>query len=561
MLLGSAYGKVVLDTSGVQKGVKSAQDQMQKLGQTGLKLGAAMKSVGNALTVTATLPILAMGAAAVKAAADAESAMAELNAVIKSTGGVAGVTVKNITDYATAMQKVTKFDDEAIISGQSMLLTFTKIGKDVFPMASTAMLNLAEKFGSIDQASTMLGKALNDPIEGVGALRRVGVSLSDQQEKQIKAFMAVNDVASAQKIILQELEVEFGGLAEAAGATTAGKFVQLQNSIGDLLEVLGGQLIPLLLPVIEGLTSLVNKFAAMPVFVQRGVLVFLAFVAAIGPILSILGTMIGLISGIATAWPALVAGFSAAISTLTAAVTWLIPALASIGAVITGTVLPALAAIAATALTVVLPLAIIIGTLVLLYLAFKNNFMGITTTVKQLWFIIKYYFGKGWEWLVKSVLSGAQKVGEWFIRMRDNIVRIFQFDWGALGRRIIQGIIVGIASQIASLISKVRGAAKAAYDAAKNFLGIKSPSQKFEYLGKMSGMGYTRGFANLVKPAEFARVVSATASPGTSNNYATQQNISNYAPGLSISDVRRLNAETEKRILKQIVRGFSPTRG
>ena len=238
--LGSAYGKVEIDSSGVPKGIGNAVKSLETLGQTANKIGSQMQKIGGAMTLGLTLPIVAFFSSAVKSAMDAESELAELNAVLASTGGAAGMTAEELTKMATELQKVTKFSDEEILSGESMLLTFTKIGKDVFPLATEAMLNMAEKFGSMESASIQLGKALNDPVGGVTALRRVGVMLSDQQEQQIKDFMAVNDIASAQKVILKELETEFGGLAKAIGNTPEGKFAKLKNSFDDLMERLKG---------------------------------------------------------------------------------------------------------------------------------------------------------------------------------------------------------------------------------------------------------------------------------------------------------------------------------
>jgi len=162
------------------------------------------------------------------------------------TAPAARITKDEVVKLAEALQKTTKFSDEAIITGQSMLLTFTNIGKDVFPDATEAMLNMAEKFGGMDAASIQLGKALNDPIGGVAALRRVGVQLTDAQEKQIKAMVKSGNIMGAQKIILGELKTEFGGLAVAAGATTEGAMIRLNNAFDDVKETVGNALLPLL---------------------------------------------------------------------------------------------------------------------------------------------------------------------------------------------------------------------------------------------------------------------------------------------------------------------------
>ena len=177
-------------------------------------------------------------------------AEAQLNAALKSTQGVAGLTAKELTNMASALQKQTRFGDEAIINAQSLLLTFTKVVKDVFPDAIETILNMSEAMGQdLQQGVIQVGKALNDPVLGVTALRRVGVQLSKQQEQQVKDFVKVGDVAAAQKIILGELETQFGGVAKAAGETLAGSLDKMRNATGDAAESLGEALGPAIIGV------------------------------------------------------------------------------------------------------------------------------------------------------------------------------------------------------------------------------------------------------------------------------------------------------------------------
>jgi hypothetical protein len=153
---------------------------------------------------------------------------------------------------AASLQEVTTFGDEAILAGQEMLLTFTAIGEETFPRATETMLDMATVFKTdAKNAAIQLGKALNDPILGITALSRVGVRFTEQQKAQIKAMMDVNDVAGAQKIILDELAVETGGAARAAAETLSGKMKQLKNSFGDASEELGKRLQPALMNLVD----------------------------------------------------------------------------------------------------------------------------------------------------------------------------------------------------------------------------------------------------------------------------------------------------------------------
>jgi hypothetical protein len=182
----------------------------------------------------------------INAATESEDAVANLDATLRSMGDVTGLSSQQLQDMAGALQQVTRYSDESIINAEAMLLTFGNIGGETFPRATEAMLDLASKFGSLDQASVMLGKALNDPIAGVSALRRVGVQLTEEQEKSIKIFMEQGDIASAQAVILGELERQVGGLAEAYGETFAGKLEIFKNRLGEVQEVIGKAIIPIL---------------------------------------------------------------------------------------------------------------------------------------------------------------------------------------------------------------------------------------------------------------------------------------------------------------------------
>jgi hypothetical protein len=189
-------------------------------------------------------------------AIEAEQVASQTAAVLKSTGEAAGLSADDISGYASSLSKLTPFEDEAIQSAENLLLTFTNIGKDVFPDATETVLNMSQALGQdLKSSSVQLGKALNDPIKGITALSRVGVSFTDEQKEQIKTLQESGDMMGAQKVILAELEKEFGGAAKAAGQTFGGQMVILQTAIGNVAEAIGG-------PLVKGLSSLAT--AALP---------------------------------------------------------------------------------------------------------------------------------------------------------------------------------------------------------------------------------------------------------------------------------------------------------
>ena len=236
-------------------------------------VGGALSNLGNIVTgIKAGFDLLAgafnavvdFGSQFTEAAIESQNAISELEAVLKATGGAAGLTSQELQNMATELSQVTAFSDEAVMGGQSMLLTFKNIGEETFPRATAAMLDMGQMFGSVDAASVQLGKALNDPIAGISALARIGVTFSDVQKEQIENFMEAGDIMSAQNIILTELESQIGGVAEAYGQTFGGQLEILKNRLGEVQEVIGNAILPVLSTLMERLMPL------MPIIEELG---------------------------------------------------------------------------------------------------------------------------------------------------------------------------------------------------------------------------------------------------------------------------------------------------
>ncbi len=329
--VGDAILYFVGDTSGLLKSVdeaakiaQAARNDMERMGddaaraihkqfeEVAKKLGIAFTAIGGSIT--------GVVAAAVKAFSDQERVARQLDAVLKSTGSSAGVTANEIKRMASELQAQTGISDDAIISANTMLLTFTNIGKDVFPQATRAVLDLATGMNEgmtpssemLSHTAIALGKALQDPITGVQNLRRVGVQLSEDQEKQIRGFMAVNDVASAQKMILDEVAKQFGGRASESAKTFSGQLNLLKENFGDLLEIIGSHIVPKLTSLTQTLSSVIvaieNWTNAHPILTESITLLTSTIgglLLAVGPVLIFLPKIISYITAFSGAIPAL----------------------------------------------------------------------------------------------------------------------------------------------------------------------------------------------------------------------------------------------------------------
>jgi phage-related protein len=303
--LGEVYATARLDTKKLHSDVNEAESKIHGFASgmgTALAWGAGVAGVAFA----------ALGASfmqAVKDLGELDKLTKQVEAGIESTGGTAGVTADHVVELSDSLENLSSISQESILQGQNLLLTFTNIqnkageGNDIFDQASLAMTNMAAKMGTDAATAAMqLGKALNDPIQGVGALRRVGVQLSDEQEAQIRNFMAMGDVMGAQKVILAELNKEFGGAAEALGNSIPGAIALAKDAFQDFLRdgisPIGGAIKDISTDFIDMLRGfdpslLTNAFSSisgvvsgfMPILGTIGSM-FMEVFAKIGPVIS-----------------------------------------------------------------------------------------------------------------------------------------------------------------------------------------------------------------------------------------------------------------------------------
>ncbi|NQU47017.1 MAG: phage tail tape measure protein [Planctomycetes bacterium] len=195
------------------------------------------KELGQALVSLGRLTLIP-----IQFAMEQEKAERQLAAVLKSTGEAAGVTAEYAKELASGYQELTTFGDEATLGAESLLLTFTKIGADggIFDRTLGTVLDVSAALDQDLKSSAMqLGKALNDPIQGLSMLRRTGISFSEDQMEVVKQLVETNRLADAQTLILDELETQFGGSAAALRETFGGAVEAVNNQWGDFLEELG----------------------------------------------------------------------------------------------------------------------------------------------------------------------------------------------------------------------------------------------------------------------------------------------------------------------------------
>jgi hypothetical protein len=216
------------------------------------KLGGFIGMAGKAALGVAALGAgLAIGANKLYGFADAGD---DLNASIAQgikTMGLYGSgfqeVADRVTDHAKALSQATAVDINSIKTTQAKLLTFKELAKSAdtmggsFDRATLAAVDMAAKgFGSAETNATQLGKALNDPIKGITALTKSGITFTEAEKAKIAALVESGRTMDAQTLILSAIEKQVGGTA----AATAGGFELMKNRVSIFAQELAGKALP-----------------------------------------------------------------------------------------------------------------------------------------------------------------------------------------------------------------------------------------------------------------------------------------------------------------------------
>jgi hypothetical protein len=237
---------VVVKSVWDDKGVRDAQ---QELGNLGKGLGVAFAAV-SAAVIGAGVAVAGFASKAVDAAENVRQADNRLGQVAKSMG-LFGSQTADVTNRLIALAEANEvnlaIDAETIKLTQSKLLTFKELAGSAdeaggaFDRATMAALDLAAAgFGSAETNATQLGKALQDPIKGLTALTRSGVTFTKQEKENIKVLVESGQTLKAQDLILQAIETQVGGTAQA----TAKASDKMKLAFENVYETVGEALLP-----------------------------------------------------------------------------------------------------------------------------------------------------------------------------------------------------------------------------------------------------------------------------------------------------------------------------
>ena len=261
--LGDLVVRIVGDNAEFDKSVDTSQKKLENFAK---KAG----EVGKKLTTFVTLPLLGAAAGFLKLADTQAKAEASLTNAIRATGKEAQISVKELSAYASALQNVTTFGDEAQLSALALVQQLADLNQDGLKAVLPRLLDFSTAMGvDLQTAASLVGKTLGSTTN---ALSRYGIEID-----------ATADPTTKLTQLTAALEDKFGGAAEAAAKAGLGPFQQLKNTAGDVGETFGRIMLPAVNDIIGSLRSLVTRVDSLTDSQKKTIVQVALFAAAIGP--------------------------------------------------------------------------------------------------------------------------------------------------------------------------------------------------------------------------------------------------------------------------------------
>jgi hypothetical protein len=253
------------------KGIRKAINDFKKLEGAGNKATFGLRTFDKAVTngvknvakfgaiAGAAFGAVSFGLVKVaEAAATSNARIEQINKSMGLFGGAAQQVTDRLIKLSETQAMATGIDRNAIKETVAKLLTFKELAATAdtvggaFDRATQSAIDLsAAGFGSATENATQLGKALNDPIKGITALNRSGVTFTAQEKEKIKVLVESGKMLEAQDTLLKAIESQVGGTATA----TANASDKMRQGLGMAAESLG----ILLLPAFQRLVAFINN--------------------------------------------------------------------------------------------------------------------------------------------------------------------------------------------------------------------------------------------------------------------------------------------------------------
>lgn len=292
-VIGRLVYKIVGDDREYQKALKRSKKALDRAGQE-------MQQVGRKLTLGLTAPIVGLGAAFIKAAVDAEETAAKFGTAFRGIESDAGGAVQNLQEnYGLAADEA-----QRLLAGTGDLLKGFGASADqalgLSEQVQTLAVDLASYnnlAGGTSAASEAITKALLGERE---QLKQLGVVIRQTDVDQRLLEKGQADLTGQARLLAQsqatlELIMEQSGDAIGDYARTsdsaANQMRLLKARVRDLSVELGQELLPMFEAILSNTLELVKNFSELDDGQKKVIVRSAAFVAALGPMVTVVGSL------------------------------------------------------------------------------------------------------------------------------------------------------------------------------------------------------------------------------------------------------------------------------
>jgi len=549
---GAAEAKDALQ--GVQTKTEDVDDATKKAGSAfGGMVGqfALGNIVANAAT-NAFSDLKGQLTESVQLAEQQQNVTAQLNNALKGTKDASGMSLQGLQDLAEQTQKTTTFSKLDTEQAEQVMLTYTNIGKNVFPSTMTAAENLSTRFGvALPNAAKLLGRALEDPAKGTTTLSRYIGVLNPALVTQIKTMEAAGNTAGAQGLLLDQLNQKMGGSAVAAASTFSGQMAQLKNRVEDLKISIGQHLIGALMDsftwfekhrqLIKEIVEVVGPLAGGILLVVAALKVWelatKAFTAVqeafdavmdMNPVLLAIMAVAAIAILVVTHWNTVKQWFSDFISWITDHWKLLVDILFG-------------------------PFGVAVTEIISHWGDIMSFFSGVIDWIKSHWaLLVDILFGP-FGIAVTMIIQHWGAIKTFFAGLPHDILGWIG-DVGNLlydvGKNIIDGLIKGVESMGSAVTQKITDITNGIKDVAKKILGVFSPSRVFMDIGVNVGQGLINGITSMQSPAAQASASLAQTSISSSQSALSNINSNNSSSSTSINNLNLIGGQGTQQLLQ-----------
>lgn len=303
-----AQAKLAQTKAELDKVSKELEKQKTVLGKTSKEwkdLSEKTTQVGKSLSMKLTAPILAAAAASFKLGADFEQALGKMDVVFEDNArNVEKWAQNSLKNFGLARSTAVTMasDFGALFKGMGIGLKETEEWSKTLTERTMDLSNFYDT--TVEETTNALNAIVTGQTE---PLRKFGINMT-QAALQEYAYSQrlrkkVSDMNEAEKVqlrynyVIEKTNIAVGTTARESDSAT-GQMNRFKEGVKELGISFSEHILPIFVPVIEGVNNLIEKFAGLSDGTKKFIVVAGGIVATIGPILLILGSVFGAISKI-----------------------------------------------------------------------------------------------------------------------------------------------------------------------------------------------------------------------------------------------------------------------